>query len=274
MKRLLQPGGAVAADDTKQCCADLYASDWAKLLLGDSFHPGGLELTERLGVLLGLGPRSHVLDLAAGRGTSAMFLAQRFGCRVVGVDYSVRNVALAEQAAHKDGLADRITFLQGDAERQHRFENGIFDAVVCECAFCTFPNKPAAAREIVRVLRPGGRLGLSDLTRSGPLPADLQTLLAWVACVADARPVDDYLALLVQAGLEPEAPESHDAALREFVRKLYGKVIGAEVLLKLKKLDVPAADFAQAQALARSAVAAVNAGALGYTLLVARKPDR
>lgn len=90
----------------KQCCADLYASDWAKLLLGESFHPGGLELTERIGVLLRLGPDSRVLDVAAGRGTSAVFLAQRFGCRVMGVDYSARNVRLAEHLADVDAVAE------------------------------------------------------------------------------------------------------------------------------------------------------------------------
>src|SRR6266851_3500196 len=181
-----------SAETTKACCADLYASDWARLLLGDSFHPGGLALTERLGVLLGLDAHSRVLDLAAGRGTSALHLARVFGCQVLGVDYGARNVALARDAAGKQGLAEQVQFMQADAEQLNAIADQSFDAVVCECGYCTFPDKPAAAREIARVLRPGGRFGLSDLTRNGALPPELDGLFAWVACIADALPIEAY----------------------------------------------------------------------------------
>jgi hypothetical protein len=84
--------------DLRSCCASLYQSDWARLLLGDSFHPGGLALTERLGQLLRLGPDHVMLDVAAGRGTSAVHLARVFGCRVVGLDYGAENVVAAGAA--------------------------------------------------------------------------------------------------------------------------------------------------------------------------------
>src|SRR5713226_8065627 len=83
----------------KRCCARLYESDFAKILLGDSFHPGGVGLTERLGTLLGLTAVSRVLDIASGKGTSAQFLAERFGCEVVGVDYGEHNVEQSNAAA-------------------------------------------------------------------------------------------------------------------------------------------------------------------------------
>src|SRR5258708_39802803 len=153
-----------------------------------------MRLTERLGVLLGLDAQSRVLDLAAGRGTSALHLAREFGCQVIGVDYSARNVALAQEAAAAQGLAGRVQFARADAEHLNTLADASFDAVVCECAFCTFPNKQAAAAEIARVLVPGGHLGLSDLTRSGPLPPELDGLLAWIACIADALPIDGYVA--------------------------------------------------------------------------------
>ena len=79
----------------KQCCAAAYDSDVARILLGDSFHPGGTKLTERLGRILRVTPQTRVLDVAAGRGASAIFLAERFGCEVVGVDYSRKNVDAA-----------------------------------------------------------------------------------------------------------------------------------------------------------------------------------
>jgi len=254
----------------KTCCAALYESDWARLLLGDSFHPGGLALTQRLGELLGLRPGQRVLDVAAGKGASAVFLAQHFGCEVVGVDYGPGAVAEATALAEEVGLADRVCFEQGDAERL-RFGGGSFDAVICECAFCTFPDKAAAAGEFARVLRPGGRVGLSDLTRTGSLPPELEGLLAWIACIADARPVDEYLSYLETAGFVADRVEPHDAVLGEMIHGVRTRLLGAELLVKLKKLDLPGADFEQAKALARSAVEAVRRGQLGYALIVGTK---
>jgi len=66
----------------------------------------------------------------------------------------------AAQAAKEMGLHERVSFHRADAERLP-FADQSFDAVICECAFCTFPNKPAAANEFARVLRVGGRVGLT-----------------------------------------------------------------------------------------------------------------
>jgi ubiquinone/menaquinone biosynthesis C-methylase UbiE len=258
------------AGEIKACCAAVYESDWARLLLGDSFHPGGLALTERLGDLLGLGPNQHVLDAAAGAGTSALYLAQQFDCQVVGIDYGREAVATANAAAAEAGLSRKVHFEQGDAERLP-FPDNFFDAVLIECAFCTFPDKSTAAAELARVLKPGGMLGLSDLTRSGPLPPELDTLLAWVACIADAQPVDQYVHYLEAAGLVIEIIEPHDEVLAQSISDVRGKLLGVELLVKLKKIDLPGGDFDQARVIARSAAAAVQAGNLGYMLMVARR---
>ncbi|MCQ3979509.1 MAG: hypothetical protein DPW09_39325 [Anaerolineae bacterium] len=103
------------------------------------------------------------------------------------------------------------------------------------------------------------------------MPPTLEGLLAWIACLADARPVEEYTAYFEQAGLTIEQVEPHNAALGELVRTVQGKLLGAEVLVKLKQLDLPGADFDQAKALARAAAEAVRRGQLGYTLLVASK---
>src|SRR5665213_3304304 len=125
-------------EELKHCCAQLYESDFAKLLLGESFHPGGLKLTERLGSLLQLTAESRVLDVASGTGASALFLARRFGCQVIGIDLGRQNVLRATETAAAQGLADQVQFQHSDAE-QMAFPDGSFDAVICECAFCTFP---------------------------------------------------------------------------------------------------------------------------------------
>lgn len=258
------------AQAIKQCCATLYQSELASFLLGDSFHPGGLALTQRLGELLHLKPGQQVLDVAAGQGTSALFLAQRFGCQVVGIDYSHDTVAQANRQIAAANFSHLVRVEQGDAE-QLSFDDNSFDAIICECAFCTFPNKVAAAQEFGRVLRPGSRAGLSDLTRVGTLPSELATLLAWIACVADAQPVGRYAAYLQEAGFVIDVIEPHDAVLAALVRQVQTKLLGAEVMVKLGKLDLPGVDLEQAKQLARHTAAAVKTGQLGYTIITADK---
>lgn len=255
----------------KQCCARLYESDIARVLLGDSFHPGGLRLTERLGSLLHLTAESRILDVASGNGTSAFFLAERFGCHVVGVDYGSQNVANANQLADARGLVPRVRFERGDAERLP-FLDASFDAVLCECAFCTFPDKSTAAREFARVLRLNGQVGLSDLTRAPVLPKELDSLLAWIACIADAQPLESYVACLRGADLEMKNVELHDDALMDMVQQIRMKLLGAEVLTGLKRLALPEVDFTFAKQMAQSALTAIRQGQLGYSVLIAVKP--
>ncbi|OYT69421.1 MAG: methyltransferase type 11 [Chloracidobacterium sp. CP2_5A] len=260
----------VNPQEVKSCCAQFYESDVVRFLFGESFHPGGLALTTRLGEILGLKPGLRLLDVAAGRGTSALHLAATFGCEVIGVDFGAENVRLATEAAAERGLAERVRFAPGDAERLD-FDDASFDAIVCECAYCTFPDKPQAAREFFRVLKPGGQVGLSDLTRRGPLAPELETLLAWVACIADAQPAEAYTALLTAAGFAPGAVEPHDAALGAMVASVRAKILGAELMVALKKLDLPDVDFHTAKQVTQRAAAAIARGELGYAIITAVK---
>jgi arsenite methyltransferase len=253
----------------KSCCANVYQSDWARLLLGDSFHPGGIALTEHLGIALHLGAGLRVLDVASGQGTSAIYLAQRFGCSVLGIEYSQAAVERATQAAHMAGVAHLVTFGQGDAEHL-ALPATSFDVVICECAFCTFPNKALAAAEFRRILKPGGQIGLSDLTRRGELPDDLQGLLAWIACIADAQPLEDYMRYLTGADLKIQLVERHDTVLSDMVRDIQGKLLSTELLVKLKKLQLPGEiDFEQAKKLAKAAALAIKTQQFGYILITA-----
>ncbi len=261
---------SAAAKTVKQCCAQLYESDLAKILLGDSFHPGGVRLTERLAMLLHLKPETRVLDVASGTGASAFFLAERFSCHVVGVDYGSQTVAEANRLAAAKGLASRVQFERGDAKRLH-FPDASFDAVLCECAFCTFPDKSAAAREFVRVLRLGGRAGLSDLTRKAALPKHLDSLLEWVSCIADARPIEWYTHLLRSAGFSIETVESYDGVLREMVREIQGKLLAFEIMTGLKRIELPGFDLAAPTRMARAALSAIEGGQVGYAIITAEK---
>jgi ubiquinone/menaquinone biosynthesis C-methylase UbiE len=252
----------------KTCCAAAYESDFARMLLGPSFHPGGLTLTARLGNLLHLGPGMRVLDVASGTGETALFLSRSFGCDVVGVDYSGTNVRHANQQAESRNRLDPVTFVQGDAEHLD-FADGSFDAIICECALCTFPDKASAAREFARVLRRPGRVGLSDLTARTPLSPDLEGLFSWIACVADARSTDEYARYLSDAGMNVEIVENHDSALAQMVREIQGRLMGIELAAKLKKIDLPGVDLEGVKKFARAATDAIRSGHIGYALLTA-----
>ena len=253
----------------KQCCATFYGSDLARMLLGDSFHPGGVRLTQQLGELLGLAPEMHVLDVAAGRGTSALHLAKSFGCRVTGIDLSEANIVAAHEAANAEGLGEHVHFALADAERLP-FADATFDAIVCECAFCTFPGKNVAAAEFVRVLKTGGGVGISDLTRAAaPLP-ELHDLLAWIACIGDALPMQEYASILTRGGLAVEQMEAQNGALEEMVRGVQSRLLGLEIASGLGKLDIPGLDLSAAKQFARAAAEAIRSGKLGYAILIAR----
>jgi SAM-dependent methyltransferase len=256
----------------KQCCATFYGSDFARGLLGDSFHPGGARLTHELGTLLGLTSASTVLDVASGRGTSAFYLAASFGCKVTGIDLSEENVRQAATEASQRGLAGQTEFQLGDAECLS-FPDNAFDAIVCECAFCTFPNKQIAAAEFYRVLKPGGHLGFSDLTRNPEPIAGLEGLLSWIACIGDALPLNQYARIFEAAGFQLANVKKHDGALVEMVREIQGRLLSAEIMAGLGKIDLAGVDFATGKQFAQAALTAIRAGKLGYVSIVARKDN-
>jgi ubiquinone/menaquinone biosynthesis C-methylase UbiE len=254
----------------KQCCAAIYGSDAARLLLGESFHPGGTRLTERLGRILSLGAGTRVLDVAAGTGASAFALATRFGCEVVGIDYSERNIEQARLDANSRGLADRVRFQRADAERLP-FPDCSLDAIICECSLCTFPNKQIAVREFARVLRAGGQVGLSDLTRQGVLGPELDGFLSWIACIADAQPLTGYVALLSAANLKVQVTDEHNGALTEFLNRIRTRLLAAEVMAGLQEVSLPGFDFEAAKKIAQHARQAIAEGRLGYAIVTALK---
>ena len=252
----------------KLCCATAYQRDAVALILGESYHPGGLDLTRRLAGRLDLRTGQKVLDVASGPGATAFLLAAEFGVAVEGVDLGEQSVAGANAKAAANGLADQVRFTVGDAERLP-LPDGSVDAVVCECAFCTFPDKATAAAEMARVLKPGGRIGITDVTLDpARLHEELRTLAGWVACLADARPVEQYVELLAGAGLEVVHQESHDAALARMIEQIDARLVAFR-MTKVPALD--GIDFDTARQRVALAAQAVRDGIAGYTLLVAEK---
>ncbi len=271
-------GGAVPAsagqtvvDDTdiKGCCARSYQSDVVALILGESYHPGGLALTRHLARSLDLRTGQKVLDVASGPGATAFLLAAEFGVVVEGVDLGDQAVAKANAKARERGVDGQVRFTVGDAELLALGAESV-DAIVCECAFCTFPDKPTAARELARVLRPGGRLGITDVALDPTrLDDELRSMAGWVACLADARPLDEYVALLQAEGLRVTLTEHHDDALAAMIDQIDARLVAFR-MAKVAALET--IDLDQARRRVASAARAVREGIAGYKLLVAEKP--
>lgn len=256
----------------KACCAAAYGSDAATLLLGSSYHPGGAELTRRLAQTLELGPHSAVLDVASGRGTTALQLAREHGCSVRGIDLGARQVGQATAAATQEGLGHLAAFSVADAERLP-FAEGSFDAVVCECALCTFPDKARAVEEFARVLGPDGRVGITDVTVwSGRLPASLADMASWIACIADARSPEDYEGLLTRAGLEVERVEDHSQALLRMLDQIDAR-LAVLAMAAPSTFGVAHIDSASVRSYTAAVRAEIHAGTIGYCLITARKPN-
>jgi SAM-dependent methyltransferase len=255
-------------EQVKACCADAYGSDLAALLLGDSYHPGGLALTRRLATVLGLQGGECVLDVAAGRGTTAVMLAREYGTRVDGLDLSPANVALGQGAAAGAELGDRVAFSVGDAE-QLPYPDYSFDAIVCECAFCTFPDKAAAAAQFARVLRPNGRLGITDVVAEPDrLPRELTTIIGRIACIADARPLDGYVDLLAGAGLRVTRSERHDSAMGRMIDQIEARLTVVRLTARAQA-EALGLQFSQAEPVLAAARQALADGVIGYALLIA-----
>ncbi len=248
-------------------CARAYESDLAQGLLGPSFHPGGLQLTDRLAELAGIGPDDRVVDVACGRGTTAIHLSRTRRCQVVGVEYSTRQVAVAAQAA-TDARAPRATFVEGDAGSLP-LGDACADVVVCECSLCLFPDKAVAVREMRRVLRPGGRLAVADLVLDPDhLPEGWRGWLARVACVADARPAAAYAALLDDAGFDAITIELHPDELLALMAELEARVGLLQSIAARGDGDA----FAIRPGIWNEVRARIAAGDISYALMAARRP--
>jgi arsenite methyltransferase len=258
-------------EEIKSCCAATYGQDAVALVLGESYHPGGLTLTRRLADALGLRSGQRVADIASGPGAPACVLANEYDVTVDGVDLGESTVERARTTAERARVSGKVRFHRGDAECLPLPDNA-FDALVCECAFCTFPDKATAAAEFARVLRPGGRVGITDVTVAETgLPEELTTLTAWVACIADARPVRKYTEILAAAGLRTIRTEAHDDAIARMIDQIEARlaVLRMTAAGRLAAAGVDTDAVLRYTALARQAA---TAGLLGYALIVAEKP--
>lgn len=169
-------------------------TDEGRRFYGDSFHFGyfhtGSETlaqaldahTDLVAEMARPRGRQHVLDVGCGVGAPALRIAERYGCEITAVNISREQIRQGRQLVEQRRMSDRVKIVRGDA-RALEFPDASFDAIVClEAAgdICVSEqDKERFVRELYRVLRPGGRLGFSDLAlHTSPPPTDDRTLRA------------------------------------------------------------------------------------------------
>ena len=129
----------------------------------ETLHPGGFALTKRTAELAALREGLKVLDVSSGRGTQSIFYSKEFGVDVTGVDISEEMVKTAADNAEKAGLSHKVQFRLGDSQCLP-FEDNSFDVVINECAVGIPDDSQKVLHEMVRVVKPGGRILIHEST--------------------------------------------------------------------------------------------------------------
>jgi SAM-dependent methyltransferase len=193
------------------CCdpvtSNLYDVDQASQIPADA-------MTASLGcgnptALATLHPGEVVLDLGSGGGIDVLLSARRVGPagKAYGLDMTDEMLALAEENRRKSGLTN-VEFLKGEIEHIPLPDESV-DVIISNCVINLSADKDQVLREAFRVLRPGGRLAVSDVVTRGAIPPAIRrSVELWVGCIAGALDEHDYLAKLggagfVDASIEP-----------------------------------------------------------------------
>jgi ubiquinone/menaquinone biosynthesis C-methylase UbiE len=254
------------ADDAS-CCAAFYDRAEVRFLLGDSLHPGGIDLTLRMAQHLDLGDDQSVLDVACGRAVSLKAIGEAWPVTGVGLDAGV-----AQPGPGSNGEIG-IELHRGDAH-DIPFDDGRFDAVLCECALSTFHDQARALREMRRVLRRGGRLALSDMVVEGEVPEELEDWVNLGTCLAGARRFSGYEEALKQAGFEILERWDASDGLHEMMGRIKRNLLGFALARATGNLPLDVnIDVKEGRALLRTAEQAVRNGVVGYGVYIAERVD-
>lgn len=227
---------------TGSCCGTGAAADVAQRVGYDAAElatlPDGANMGLSCGnptALASLQPGEIVLDLGSGGGFNCFLAGPRVGAsgRVVGVDMTAEMVAKARRnlAAYRErSKLDNVEFRLGEIEHLP-VADASADVVISNCVINLSPNKPQVWREIARVLKPGGRVAVSNLALLQPLPESVMQMVgAWVGCMAGAVLVSETETYVRDAGLTDirlERKSEYIEAMTGFEDPLYAKIASA-----------------------------------------------
>ncbi|MEU5424827.1 methyltransferase domain-containing protein [Streptomyces olivoreticuli] len=207
-------------------------------------------LTDMLIKRLGVGPGDRVLDIGCGVGGPAVRLAAATGAEVVGINVSRKQVEKATELAGSAGVSDKVTFQHGDAMALP-FEDASFDAVWLVESVMQMPDRATALAEAARVLRPGGRLTLTDNFEREPITEERRPVIEKILktyLTQSAASLEAYPALLREAGLRcTEILDVSEQTTKQSAKRLTEHAMknlaqleakaGAEMIAKLKPAD-------------------------------------
>lgn len=217
----------------------------------------------------GLGAGQRLLDLGCGTGAPAARAARSSGCRVAGVSVSRAQLLRASAAlGGEPDLAGRLAFVLGEALALP-FADAAFDAAWALESIFHVPDRAGALREIARVLRPGGRLVLSDLVELRPLDRRQRGVTRALQIASLAGP-EDYPRLLPEAGFE--CLEVRDLGQR--VRRSIAETIAATHARRTELVGAYGEELYGTMARLLPELDALYGDKLGYVLVVARREGR
>lgn len=154
--------------------------------------------------LAGVRAGETVVDLGSGAGFDALLCAEKLGPegRFIGVDMTPEMLERARINAVNAGYARTVEFREGLIENLPVASESV-DVVISNCVINLSPDKAQVFREAHRVLKPGGRLAVSDIVLTKPLPQSVAEMaMSWIACVGGASTEDEYLGFMRDAGFE------------------------------------------------------------------------
>jgi SAM-dependent methyltransferase len=144
-----------------------------------------------------------VVDLGSGGGLDVFLAARMVGLkgRAIGIDMTKAMIERSQTNAQAGGYSN-VEFYQSTIDRIPLPDSSV-DCVISNCVLNLAPDKPAVFREIARVLKPGGRVAVSDIALKHELPEEVaQSMAAYIGCIAGAIRIDDYRAGLIEAGFD------------------------------------------------------------------------
>jgi len=196
---------------TNSCCAGVDLSqDISKKIGYTDKELKGVPEGSNLGLgcgnptaLASLKEGENVLDLGSGAGFDSFLAAQKVGKKgkVIGVDMTPEMIDKARKNAHK-GNYGNVEFRLGEIENLPVADNSV-DVVISNCVINLSPDKAKVFREAFRVLKPGGRLMISDIVLLKTLPESIKNNIeAYIGCVSGAIMKDEYLQSIEKAGFQ------------------------------------------------------------------------
>ena len=219
--------GKVAEADAPGCAPGCCGGGaGASLRLGYSEDdlagvPAGADLGLGCGnpqAIAALRPGETVVDLGSGAGFDCFLAAKRVGATgsVIGVDMTPSMVTKARNNAKRAGI-EGVDFRLGEIEHLLVADSSA-DVILSNCVINLVPDKRVAFKESFRVLKPGGRLAISDVIAMAPLPDTLQAkVAALTGCISGASSVDEIRRLLTEVGFSQVRIEANPGS-REFIR--------------------------------------------------------